>query len=168
MSSGFANTRSISTRWMRLSSASHSRTCGSAVAITARFWAWFTSTGRILKRSAYALDMMSVTAVKLIFSGSTWKYGIPALPAYHSVSASSVSSLCGGSDERHFWSAITTSGCSEPGRCARRSAASRSASSRGTRPSAIRSLTTSASARRRSSFDTAATGIQRLPGSGSL
>ena len=54
--------------------------------------------------------MMSVTAEKLIFSGSMWKYPRPTLPASHSVSSSRCSSLFGGSRDFHFWSAITVSG----------------------------------------------------------
>ena len=50
----------------------------------------------------YAFDIVCVTAVRSIFSGSTCRYGTPSLPASHSTSHSSVSVACGGSADFHF------------------------------------------------------------------
>ena len=88
MSSGLAITRLISRLMMRASSGSHSRTRGSAVAITASLAV--TATGRMRKRVAYADDITSVTAAKSIFNGSMCRYSMPTRFASHSASASSV------------------------------------------------------------------------------
>jgi MFS transporter, UMF1 family len=109
MSCGLAITRRIERWTTRAISASHSRTKGSAVAITASFAV--SATGRMRKRPAYALDITSVTAEKSIFSGSMCRYSRPARCASHSASASSVSGLCGGRASFHFSAAIMASGC---------------------------------------------------------
>ncbi len=109
MSSGLAITRLISRLMIGASSFSHSRTPGSAVAISASLV--LIATGRMRKRVAYADDITSVTAEKSILSGSMCRYSMPKRLASHSVSVSRVRAVL---PFFHFWSATMTSGCIVP------------------------------------------------------
>ena len=84
MSTGFANTNLTSSLIISSSSSAHARTNGSLVATVSVKRS--TATGRMRNRSAYAFDIVAVTAPRSIFSGSMWKYGTLSRPASHSTS----------------------------------------------------------------------------------
>ena len=86
--SGLANTSSTSSFRIAPSSFAQELTNGSPVATVS--FVGVTATGRIRKRSAYAFDIVCVTAARSILSGSMCMQRTPSFAASHSTSQSSV------------------------------------------------------------------------------